>query len=183
MQVTPAALTALVALSTAASCGSGSDAPAKHRLEGSLGQVMDLGYDEARVDLSTTQFSLRFVRVHKLKSLGGDAGTGETGVSEDYPLIVSYLLDSNEDWVMDKTTVDLTKVDARGNAKGVASRNVQKDPRTTLPKIVTGALTVDRALDLGVTVHGDFHITFEDGIEAASGRTVFAKSFDAKVTE
>jgi hypothetical protein len=179
----PATLTALVALSAAACGGNGLEPPPKHFLEGSLGQVMNLGYDETRIALSDSQFSLRFVRLHKLTSLGGDGGTGETGSSEDYPLIVAYRLDSTETWVMDKTTVDLTAVNASRDPKGVASRDVQKDPRTTLPKIVTGSLSVDKALDLGATIHGDFHITFEDGIEAASGRTVFAKAYDAKVTE
>ena len=55
------------------------------------------------------------------------------------------------------------------------------DPRNTLPPILRGTMYFDRPLDRGTEVGGDFHITFENGIEAASGRTVFSTSLTAKV--
>lgn len=172
-------------LLAASACGSASSKtePAKHTLEGSLGQVMNLGWDLARIDVSLTDVSVRFVRQVKLEAVDTDGGSTDspTGYSEDYPLIVTYRLDPNED-PPGKTTVDLTSSNAQG-PKGVATRNVQKDPRTSLPKIVRGELTFDRTLDPGAVVSTSFHITFENGIEAASGRTVFANSFAAKVTE
>ena len=52
-----------------------------------------------------------------------------------------------------------------GGQRGVFSRNVQGDPRTTFPRLARGSLRFDRALDPDARVGGDFHLTFENGIE------------------
>jgi hypothetical protein len=148
--------------------------PPKFRLEGSLGQVMDMGYDEARVLIAPTDISLLFVRLHPVGSVFDDAGVG---VSEDYPLKVAYRLLG--DPVGGR--VDLAALDMNGAQRGSISRNVANDPRNTLPPILRGTMYFDRALDPDAVVGGDFHITFENGIEAASGRTVFSTSLTAKV--
>jgi hypothetical protein len=150
--------------------------PPKFRLEGSLGQVMDVGYDQARVLLSAADVSLLFVRVRPLGSPGADDG-GAVGQSEDYPLKIGYRLLG--DPVGGR--VDLASLDMNGAQRGTVSRNVANDPRNTLPLILRGTLYFDRPLDPDAVVGGDFHITFENGIEAASGRTVFSKSFSARV--
>jgi hypothetical protein len=152
--------------------------PPKFRIEGSLGQVMDVGFDEARVGVAPSDISLTFVRI---RPLGGDLPDGGSemmvGTTEDYPLKVAYRLLG--DPVGGR--VDLAALDMNGAQRGVASRQVQNDPRNTLPTILRGTLFFDRPLDPGTTVNGDFHITFENGIEAASGRTVFMTTFQAKV--
>lgn len=152
--------------------------PPKFRLEGSLGQVMDTGFDEARVGVASTDISITFVRI---RPLGGDVADGGdpmmVGTTEDYPLKVAYRLLG--DPVGGR--VDLAALDMNGAQRGVASRLVANDPRNVLPLILRGTLFFDRPLDPGATVGGDFHITFENGIEAASGRTVFATTFQAKV--
>jgi hypothetical protein len=149
--------------------------PPKSRLEGSLSQVMETGFDEVRAAVAATDISLTFVRI---KPLGGTCGiTDGGGTTEDYPLKVAYRL-------LDEPVggrVDLASLDMNGAQRGVASRLVANDPRNVLPLILRGTMYFDKPLDPGTTVGGDFHITFENGIEAASGRTVFATTFQAKV--
>lgn len=173
---------ALVALVLSACEVDPRKAPPKSRLEGSLGQVMDTGYDEARVLVAPTDISLLFVRVRPLGAGNTqDGGTVDPmmmmGVSEDYPLQVAYRLLGDPIG----GRVDLASLDKNGAQRGSISRNVANDPRNTLPRILRGTLYFDRPLDPGATVNGDFHITFENGIEAASGRTVFSTAFSAKV--
>ena len=166
-----------VALGAMAVCACNNDPakkPPKFRLEGSLGQVMDLGYDEVRVLLAPSDVSLLFVRLHPVGSVFDDAGVG---VSEDYPLKVAYRLLNDPAG----GRVDLAARDPNGAQRGTLSRNVANDPRNTLPPILRGTMYFDRPLDRDAVVGGDFHITFENGIEAASGRTVFSTSLTAKV--
>jgi hypothetical protein len=168
-----------VALGVMAWCGCETDPrkqPPKLRLEGSLGQVMDTGYDEARVLVAPTDVSLVFVRIKPLGSILFDGGTSD-GVTEDYPLKVAYRLLGDPIG----GRVDLAALDMNGAQRGSLARNVAGDPRNTLPPILRGTLYFDRPLDPGAVVGGDFHVTFENGIEAASGRTVFSTSFSAKV--
>lgn len=174
---------ALVAVLLVACEADPSKAPPKFRIEGSLGQVMDTGYDEARVLLSAADVTLLFVRIRPLGAAAPPADGGSVepmmmaGVSEDYPLRVSYRL--LDDPIGGR--VDLAALDMNGAKRGVAARNVANDPRNTLPPILRGTMYFDRPLDPNAVVGGDFHLTFENGIEAASGRTAFSTRFSAKV--
>jgi hypothetical protein len=156
--------------------------PPKFRLEGSVGQVMDLGYDSARILLAPEDVSLLFVRSHPLGTTisedGGTVDPMDQGTTEDYPLKVAYRLLGD---TLDGGRLDLAALDSNGVPRGVAARNVANDPRTTLPTIIRGELFFDRPLVPDALVHGDFHVTFENGIEAASGRTAFSTSFTARV--
>lgn len=160
--------------------------PPRYRLEGSLGQVMDLGYDEVRVDSTAQDVSLTFVRVTQLDNVTADGGTANmVGTIEDYPFKVALALRGQPQPVA--VRVDLTEEDANMKQRGVFSRNVRQDPRMTFPRAARGTLYLDRALvdDAGIPadfVSGDFHVTFENGIEAASGRTVFG-NFNARVVQ
>ncbi len=174
---------ALMALGLGACGGDPKKPPPKFRLEGSLGQVMDIGYDEARILVAPEDVSLLFVRIRPLGSdVVSDGGTSEPmqGTTEDYPLKVAYRLLSGEG-IPGAGRLDLASVDDNGATRGVASRNVANDPRNTLPRIIRGTLQFDRSLDTDAVVHGDFRVTFENGVEAASGRTVFSISYAAKV--
>lgn len=164
-------------------CGDPCKAPPKFRLEGSLSQVMDLGYDEARILLAPQDVSLLFVRVRCQGAVSDDGGVPAEGAMvgkvEDYPLKVAYrLLDeplSGGRYVLEALP------DGGGAQRGTLSRNVRNDPRNTLPLILRGELYFNAPLDPDAGVGGDFHVTFENGIEAASGRTVFSTSFSARV--
>lgn len=197
MQVTawPRRLTrclALAALVGLPSCGA--KGAARHQLEGSLTQLMDLGWDSARIAVSDVDVALTFVRSRPLSSLPLDAGTtdGDGGVSEDYPLIIGYAFDDGEG-APAGTSADLAVTrghHADGGAtdggwagtgpKGRVSREVRNDPRHTFPAIVRGELYFDRAPAPDTTVRGNFHITFVNGTEAACGHTVFG-DFEARV--
>jgi hypothetical protein len=170
---------AMASLVVAGGCALDPKKQSKFHLEGSLSQVMDLGYDEARILIAPDDVSLLFVRIKPLEAEGAqDAGAEAIGTSEDYPLKLAYRL--LNDGLPSGGRVDLAVVDADGVQRGVASRNVQSDPRTTLPALVRGTLSFNRPLDPGTTVSGDFHVTFENGTEAASGRTAFS-TYLAKV--
>lgn len=154
--------------------------PARFRLEGSLGQVMDMAYDELRILVAPEDISLLFVRIRPLGG-GGPTDGGAApmqGTTEDYPLKVAYRLLGEPAPAGGR--VDLASVDMNGSQRGVLSRNVSNDPRKTLPPILRGTLSFDRPLDPDTVVSGDFHVTFENGIEAASGRTVFS-TYSARV--
>ncbi|MEW5740902.1 MAG: hypothetical protein AB1938_18425 [Myxococcota bacterium] len=160
--------------------------PPRHRLEGSVGQVMDLGYDEVRISETMDDVSVLFVRVQTLDDFLPDGGTSNTaGTIEDYPFKVALALRGQPTPV--DVRVDLTEEDNNMNQRGVFSRNVRQDPRTSFPRAVRGTLYLSRPLfdDAGIPndyVSGDFHVTFENGIEPASGRTVFG-NFNAKVVQ
>jgi len=175
-------LLVLAAVIVASACNNDpSKQPPKYRLEGSLGSVMELGYDEARVLVAPTDVSLLFVRIKPLGGFSEDGGVADPemqGTSEDYPLRVGYRFDLEG---LDGGRIDLTVLDGNGNQRGVASRTVQNDPRNVLPPIARGTLFFKEPLLPNAVVHGDFHITFENGVEAASGRTAFSTAFTARV--
>jgi hypothetical protein len=179
--VRPGALRGGLALAGALALGSCADpARAAHYLEGSLGQLMDLGYDRVRVQLAPDDVSLLFVRVHQLTTFG-DAGSGGTaGTSEDYPFRVGLqrwgrALDAGVEQ-------DLAEDGGSGTQRASFSRDVLNDPRKLFPPCRLGGLRFGAALVPGTTVSGDFHVTFENGIETASGRTVF-DTFTAEVVQ
>ncbi len=158
MQVT---LPMLAAAALLAACGQPNGARAS--LEGSLSAVLDMTYDQAFVETTATDVSVRFVRVR-------DAG-------EDMPFKVSA-------WTADlvlapNASIDLAEPTASGQ-RGALSRTSQKDTKSTFPRISRGKLTLFQMPVSGKTVSGKFNITFEDGVDVASGRTVFA-NFSAKV--
>ncbi|HEY0880851.1 MAG TPA: hypothetical protein VGD87_04935 [Archangium sp.] len=176
-------LLVLAAVLVASACNSDpSKQPPKYRLEGSLGSVMDLGYDEARVLVAPTDISLLFVRIKPLGGTSEDGGVIDPmmmqGTSEDYPLRLGYRFDLEQ---LDGGRLDLAELDGNGNQRGVVSRTVQNDPRNTLPPLARGTLFFKEPLLPNAVVHGDFHVTFENGVEAASGRTAFSTSFTARV--
>ncbi len=161
-------------------CGDERNPPPKFRLEGSLTQLMDLGYDEVRVLRAPEDIGLLFVRVRPLNFVPDpEAEEEEVGTTEDYPLRVGYRFVGEE--APAGGTLDLTALDQYGGQRGVASRNVSNDPRNVFPVIVRGSITFDQQLEPDTNVTGSFHLTFENGIEIASGRTVFSKAFTAWV--
>jgi hypothetical protein len=168
---------ALVAVVVLCACDQSRVPPPKFRLEGSLTQVMDLSYDEARILIAPNDISLQFVRIKPLESLASDGGTQMMGISEDYPIKIAYLLNGEPPPAGGR--VDLAEL-IPGGQRGVLSRNVQNDPRNTFPEILRGTISFDRPIDVGQTISGDFHITFVNGTEVASGRTVFS-TYTAKV--
>ncbi|MCU0698330.1 MAG: hypothetical protein MUC96_17645 [Myxococcaceae bacterium] len=166
----------------------GEPAPPRFVLEGSLGQLMNLGYDEARIRYvpptegrNDGSLSLDFVRTRPLgDSTLPDGGMVMAGASEDFVLQLGYELQG--DTPPDNQRIDLTFLDANGLPRTTLARNVLNDPRRSFPPLRVGSLFFDRAPNNETmnTVNGEFNLTFENGIEVASGRTVFGR-FSAKV--
>ncbi len=163
-------------------CGAPStQAPARFRLEGSLSVLMNLAYDEARIRLSGDSLAIDFVR---LRPRGSDAladgGSAEAAASEDFVLQLGYrLLGDPPPFDQD---IELTFLDENGASRTSVARNVLDDPRRIFPGLRVGRLQLGKApgpvaMNL---VNGEFHVTFENGAQLASGRTVFG-SFAAKV--
>lgn len=167
---------AVAALLAAACSGDPNKAGPAHRLEGSVSSIFDLGWDEARILVTGTDFSLLFVRKRPV-DVSEDGGTGS---SEDYPLKVTYAL--LNDGPPGAGRVDLAEVLPSGDHRAIASRNVLNDPRKALPNIVRGSLYMNRVPNADAKVSGDLNVTFENGVEAASGRTVFGP-YDARVVQ
>jgi hypothetical protein len=198
LQVTPTSRQTTVRL-LAAACGlvalacspasSGKQAPPKFQLEGSLTQLMPLGYDECRLRLDynpddpqpTDTLAIEFIRKRPLgASTLDDGGMAEVGDSEDTVLKIGYALAGDAPPANQR--LDLTFLDENGNSRTTLSRNVLNDPRRAFPPLRVGSLFLDRAPDRIKmnTVLGEFNLTFENGIEVASGRTIFGQ-FAAKV--
>lgn len=168
---------------------SGKQAPPKFQLEGSLTQLMALGYDEARLRLDydpdnpqpTDTLGIEFVRLRPLGSdMLDDGGMAMVGASEDMVLKIGYQLAGDAPPANQR--LDLTFLDENGLSRTTLSRNVLNDPRRSFPPLRVGSLFLDRRPDRVAmnTVNGEFNLTFENGIEVASGRTIFGR-FSAKV--
>lgn len=176
-------------LLVACSPAPGKQAPPKFQLEGSLTQLMALGYDEARLRLDydpnnpqpTDTLGIEFVRLRLLGSdTLPDGGMAMVGDSEDMVLKIGYQLAGDAPPANQR--LDLTFLDENGMSRTTLSRNVLNDPRRAFPPLRVGSLFLDRQPDRVAmnTVNGEFNLTFENGIEVASGRTIFGR-FSAKV--
>lgn len=182
-------LLVVAGLLVACSPAPGKQAPPKFQLEGSLTQLMALGYDEARLRLDydpdnpqpTDTLGIEFVRLRPLGSdMLPDGGTAMVQDSEDMVLKIGYQLAGDAPPANQR--LDLTFLDENGVSRTTLSRNVLNDPRRAFPPLRVGSLFLDRRPDRVAmnTVNGEFNLTFENGIEVASGRTIFGK-FSAKV--
>jgi hypothetical protein len=183
VQIAQGTIAALCVVGLCGACGPppGKPKPPTYRLEGSVGQIMDMGYDEVRILTTEDDLALLFVRKHELRTSlpdGGMLDPTSARASEDYPFKIAFALLGSAPPA--NARVDLAERDPKGNQRGTCTRNVVNDPRTSFPTLLRGTLFLARAPTPGATVRGDFNVTFENGTEPASGRTVFT-SFTAKV--
>jgi hypothetical protein len=125
---------------------------------------MDLAYDEAHLEQTEQEVSVRFAR--------------KRGEGEDIVFKTTASLEGIA--VTPGTPIDLAGLTTAGTVRGVTSRNVLDDPRRTFPTIVRGRLLFQTAFTSGAKAAGEFSVTYENGIELASGRTVFG-NFEALV--
>lgn len=153
----PAAVLAASGAAVLCACG-----PGERALQGSLSEVLDLRFNAADVVQSDRELSLRFL--------------WKEGTTEDVVLrVTASTLGTSVDA---QKTLDLAEEDPSGRQRGRVTRLVQDDPLTTLPPLRRGGLTFQRSLIPGQTVPGELHITFAQGTDLASGRTVFG-TFEA----
>jgi hypothetical protein len=150
----------------ATACGSAlKPAPTpKYQLEGSLSVLVELGFDQAHLELSEGSLAVRYVRV---QGEGEDTVLKLTADVADLELVAG-------------ATLDLAQALPSGAQRGVVSRDVLDDPRRSFPRLQRGRLILDRVPVVGEEAVADLAVTFENGTELASGRTVFGK-FKANV--
>ncbi len=159
MSLRPLLIAALLAVgSGAAGCG-------PPFVEGSLGSLLDLHFDNVWIESSSAEVGVRFAK---------DRNEGE-----DTILRVTAKLDGTE--LVPNILFDLAEEISDGSQRGTVSRNVVLDPDRTFPPIKRGTLLLrDVPGEAGSRVRGQFDVLFENGIEFASGHTVFA-TFQGRV--
>ncbi|MBL8953327.1 MAG: hypothetical protein JNK82_21315 [Myxococcaceae bacterium] len=169
-RASPPAVGLLVVLVALLSCGN-PNAP-RARLEGSLTTVMDLGFDESVLTFAGTEFSVAFRRK---KGMGFDTVLAVTTRLEAMPLPDGGVES------LRAQTYDLTDVLSNGVVRGTVSRQVLDDPRTMFPELRVGKITFLNIPQqgAGLPAVGEFNVTFENGVEFASGKTCFS-SFQAQ---
>lgn len=140
-------------------------------VEGSLGSILDLHYDQVFVDTSADEVGVRFVQQH-----GAGTAAGEDTVLRVTAWRTGIALFPNIDF-------DLAELISGSTQRGTVSRSVTDDPRRTFPPIKVGELLLRDVPDptnSGMRIRGSFHVLFENGTEYASGHTVFA-NFEGRV--
>jgi hypothetical protein len=142
-------------------------------LQGSLSVILDLTYQSSDLAIANDQASLRFLRA---TPNGGDAGGGVG--AQDLVLKVTTTLSGQP--LVPHTYFDLAELLPNGAQRGQLSRNITGEPPPAFPLINRGDFYVRGTPKKGDNVSGYFTITFQEGIQEASGRTVYG-SFSAKV--
>ncbi len=135
-------------------------------LEGSVTTLLDLSYERAEAQASKTDVSVRFVRPQ--------------GEGEDTILKVSARLEGIS--LEPRAAINLGQRmgGPEGPLRGTVSRSVLDVPARAFPDIVRGELVFDGYLDTGKKVTGELHVTFANGTDVYSGRTIFGR-FEATV--
>jgi hypothetical protein len=136
-------------------------------LEGSVTSLLDLSYETAEAQANEEEATVRFITVQ---------GAGENTI-----LKVAARLD-------DLTLTPAMKIDLAevlgetpdSPQRGAVSRSVLDEPQREFPRLLRGGLTFDKALTSQSKVSGDFHVTFVNGTDVYSGRTIFGR-FEATV--
>ncbi len=167
MQVSPSTARTLVlgpllaALCACGDAGSGT-------LEGSVAPLLDLRYDQVQAGLAEGELAVDFISV---KGAAGTVLKVSARVADMLP----------EEAYTGPLTVDLAEVLEGGVQRGAIGRSVLDEPVTTFPPLRLGTLFVDAMpLETGQRVTGEFNVTFENGTDVYSGRTIFG-SFEATV--
>ena len=159
--MSPRILPALGLLGLMTACGQGP------RLEGSVTSLLDLRYESAEALADEDEASVRFLTVQ---------GAGENTI-----LKVSARLD--ELTLTPGVKIDLAELlgdTPDSPQRGTVSRSVLDEPQREFPRLLRGGLTFDQALAPQTQVTGEFHVTFVNGTDVYSGRTIFGR-FEATV--
>lgn len=149
----------LLGLMTA--CGQGP------HLEGSVTSLLDLSYETAEAQASEEEATVRFITLQ---------GAGENTI-----LKVAARLD--ELTLTPGMKIDLAELlgeTPESPQRGEVSRSVLDEPQREFPRLLRGGLTFDQALTPQSKVSGEFHVTFVNGTDVYSGRTIFGR-FEATV--
>ncbi|WP_224242086.1 hypothetical protein [Hyalangium gracile] len=159
--MSPRILPALALAGLLTGCGQGP------HLEGSVTPLLDLHYEKAEALADEDEASVRFLTAQ---------GSGENTI-----LKVAARLDRLQ--LTPGTPIDLAELlgeEEDAPQRGTVSRSVLDEPARDFPRILRGTLTFDGALTPAAKVPGSFHVTFVNGTDVYSGRTIFGR-FEATV--
>ncbi len=154
VRVITLATTALLATA----CGDGP------RVEGSVGELVDLGYQSVEARLSEEELTVRFLT---------QQGTGENTILKVAARMEGLAFTAG-------APIDLAETLANGAQRGSVSRSVLDEPSRNFPTIARGSLLLSGVPETGRKVAGEFNVTFANGTDVYSGRTVFGR-FEATV--
>ncbi|NTX05044.1 hypothetical protein [Myxococcus llanfairpwllgwyngyllgogerychwyrndrobwllllantysiliogogogochensis] len=137
-------------------------------LEGSVSPLLDLKYKRAEAVLAEGELSINFV---------SPQGSGVNTVLK----VSARVGDMIPEGYTGGLTINLAEALEGGAQRGVIGRSVLDEPARVFPQLERGSLVVDNLPTAqGQRVTGDFHVTFVNGIDIYSGRTIFG-SFEATV--
>ena len=177
-----APVAAVVAVTVGIACG-------PNKIEGSLGAMLDLSYQDTKLQFAGPQVAVSWTRPR--------------GSGQDAVLVVSEKLDGLTVYTGDYVDLaaalpDFALADAGfllpdggligpgadGGIplqRGLVTRDVFNDPRHDFPGISNGFMVLyDVPGDAGTTVRGSFSVTFARCVDFGCGRTVFG-DFQATV--
>ncbi|MCP3139004.1 hypothetical protein [Pyxidicoccus xibeiensis] len=139
-------------------------------LEGSVAPLLDLRYERVEAQWAPGELAINFVTAQ---------GSGINTV-----LKVSALVgDMIPEGYTGPLDIDLAQVLEDGAQRGAIGRSVLDEPARTFPQLERGGLQVDGTpVEAGSRITGDFHVTFVNGTDVYSGRTIFG-SFEATVQQ
>ncbi len=139
-------------------------------LEGSASPLMNLRYERAEAQWSPGELAINFVTPQ---------GSGVNTVLK----VSAFVGDMIPEGYVGPLTINLAEVLEGGAQRGAIGRSVLDEPVRTFPQLEVGTLTVDGTpVTASSRIQGDFHVTFVNGIDVFSGRTIFG-SFEATVQQ
>lgn len=126
-------------------------------LDGSLGDLLDLGYTKSTLELTDASLALRF-----LKARG-----------EHWDTVLKVSVNVSDGAVRAGSSFDLAEELASSGQRGRVTRNVYQDDHTAFPALLRGSLVVKSDPTTAATVQGEVSVSFVQGSDFASGRAVF----------
>lgn len=139
-------------------------------LEGSVSTLVDLRYQRVEAQWSPGELSINFVTPQ---------GTGVNTILK----VSAQVGDMIPEGYTGPLVIDLAQALEGGAQRGAIGRSVLDEPARTFPPLARGTLTVDGTpVEPGSRISGDFHVTFVNGTNVYSGRTIFG-SFEATVQQ
>jgi len=129
-----------------------------NRLEGSLGEVMDLEFEEVEVARYPDSFSVAYWRPH------------EDMRDVAFKLVVRV----PPTQIVPNTPLELGPA-PDGTPRALVTRAVADDPIRTLAEVRHGTLTLNGQPTLDMPLSGSFRVTFGEGGDGGKGRTAFGE--------
>ena len=127
-------------------------------LEGSLSEVVKIGFKQVEVTRTDTQIAVSYFT---------PVGPADQGARDTV-----FKLTVNLSSVIAGTPADLTP-DLDGNPRAQATRAVADDPVHLFAPLLNGSITFDASPDVEKKTSGSFHVFFGDGGDAGKGRTAY----------